>query len=144
MDYISKNPAQTRQLAQKIAAGLHGGEVLCLYGQLGAGKTVFISGLINYFIPGKRVLSPTFIIVRHYHPASNKIANIYHVDLYRVSDETDIRGLGLVELLDQKKSIIAIEWAERLAKFLPKKRIDINIKIKDTTVRELQIKKWTK
>ena len=144
MDYISKNPVETRQLAKKIASQLKGGEILCLYGQLGAGKTVFISGLINYFIPGKRVLSPTFIIVRHYHPADNKITNIYHVDLYRVSDEADIQGLGLVELMNQPNSIIAIEWADRLGKFLPKERIDINIKIKDTTKRVFQIKKWTK
>lgn len=123
MDYITNSPNETRRLASKIASELSGGEVLCLYGSLGAGKTTFVSGLINFFLPQKRVLSPTFIIVRHYSLTHALIKNIYHLDLYRISKEEELEAIGITEFIGKSDAIVAIEWAEKLQEFLPKKRI---------------------
>lgn len=140
MNFQSKSALQTKQFAQKLASTLKGGEVLCFYGDLGAGKTTFISGLVDYFLPNSRVLSPTFIIVRHYSLNNISIKNFYHIDLYRLQNNTGIDELGIVELFNQPDNIIAIEWAERMENLLPMKRVDIRFKIKSIDKRIIQIK----
>ena len=92
---ITNNTDDTSKIGKKIAAGLKGGEVFCLYGELGAGKSVFTRALINYFLPGIRVLSPTFIIVRQYETGKIKIKTIYHLDLYRLTNTGEFQDLGL-------------------------------------------------
>lgn len=139
IECISENPLQTKILGGRIASQLQGGEVLCLYGDLGAGKTTFIRGLIEFFIPGRRVLSPTFIIVRHYYINHPFIKNIYHVDLYRISVIEEITGLGLSESVNKPDAIVAIEWAEKLGSLLPEKRIDISFSIINENKRGIKI-----
>lgn len=139
MDYITKNIDETKQFAARLASKLKGGEVLCFYGDLGAGKTAFIAGIVNYFLPEKRVLSPTFTIVRHYYPHKDEIKEILHVDLYRLLDASEINGLGLSEFMHKPGFIIAFEWAERLGKLLPEKRTDVHIDILSEIERRFRI-----
>lgn len=141
MDYISQSPEQTSIIAQKIASRLKGGEVICLYGDLGAGKTVFVKGIIQYYLPEKRVLSPTFIIVRHYQPKKSAIKNIYHLDLYRIQKEAEAAEIGFNDMINSG-SLVAIEWADKLGKLLPQKRIDIRINILDDNRRSIKINPW--
>ncbi len=143
MNIQTNREEKTRKLAAEFAATLSGGEVVCLYGDLGAGKTVFASSVINYFLPGKRVLSPTFIIVRHYYPQKSQIKEILHIDLYRINNESEIKGLGLPDMLKNKDKVYIIEWAGRLGGFLPQKRIDIHIETKDNK-RFFEISGWKK
>ncbi|MBI2617205.1 tRNA (adenosine(37)-N6)-threonylcarbamoyltransferase complex ATPase subunit type 1 TsaE [Candidatus Gottesmanbacteria bacterium] len=124
--YRLKSVEKTKDLGERLARTLQGGEVLCFYGELGAGKTLFIQSIIHFFLPKKRVLSPTFIIVRHYEIAKKPIHVFYHLDLYRVSGE-DIPTLGIVDLFHRPDTIVAIEWADRMGQYLPKKRIDIRM-----------------
>ena len=128
MEYISNSDTETRKISEQFASRLKGGEVLCLYGDLGAGKTVFVQGMVNYFLPGKRVLSPTFTIVRHYSSLHDIIKTIYHIDLYRLEKSDEISPLGLSEFMHKPDTIVAIEWAEKLGKHLPQERIDISLK----------------
>lgn len=139
MIYQSKRTESTKKLAGQYASGLSGDDILCLYGPLGAGKTTFTTGIINYFLPGKRVLSPTFIIVRHYIVSAKKIKNIFHIDLYRLETTENWKSIGLDEILVIPESIVIIEWAERLGKHLPLKRTDIDFKISDKDTRIIQI-----
>ncbi len=139
MKIISKSESQTIKIAQKLAKDLKGGEVLCLYGDLGSGKTVFCSGVINFFLTKKRVVSPTFIIVRQYVIKHKIIETIYHFDLYRVTEKSSIIDLGLLDLVNKKKSIILIEWADRLKSYLPKKRIDIFLSLINQNKRVIKI-----
>jgi tRNA threonylcarbamoyladenosine biosynthesis protein TsaE len=129
MIFKSNNNIETKQLGRTLAAQMKGGEVICLYGDLGSGKTTFMNGFINFFLPGKRVLSPTFIIVRHYNISNKKIKNILHADLYRIEKVENIDILGLAEFMNKSDKVMAIEWAERLGKYLPVKRIDIKFDI---------------
>lgn len=141
MHYISKTSEETKNIGKEIAASLRGGEVLCLYGDLGYGKTTFVAGLINHFLPQKRVLSPTFIIVRHYQIKNKKkIRTIYHFDLYRISKPDEAIELGLPELFNKKNSVVIIEWAEKIANVLPKKRTDIYFTMLDENERKIIVR----
>lgn len=128
MDYITNSDVETKKLGKQIATGLKGGEVICLYGDLGAGKTIFVQGMMEYFLPGKRVLSPTFIIVRHYQVFHKNIKRFLHIDLYRMNNIKEIGALEFLEFMHKSDTVIAIEWAEKLENLLPKNRIDIRIK----------------
>lgn len=137
MEYITKNSNQTMGLGRRLASTLMGSEVLCLSGELGAGKTTFVSGLVNYFKPDTRVLSPTFIIVRHYSVKHKRIKYIYHIDLYRLDDLSGIRDLGIPELFNKPDNVIAIEWPEKMKQLLPKDRIKIEFKVMEKDQRKI-------
>jgi len=136
MDYnrtiIAKNAEETKSLGQELAASLTGDQgqgkphIICLYGELGSGKTTFIQGVAKGLGLSSRLLSPTFIIVRHYIIPQKNI-NFYHCDLYRLYKQSELNTLGLSEIFSDPTAIIFIEWAERLGKLLPSNRIDIHI-----------------
>lgn len=140
MQYTTNNFKETEQLGRMIASGMQGGEVMCLYGDLGAGKTTFVRGFIHFFIPEKRVLSPTFIIVRHYRIQHKVIKNIFHVDLYRMQNTGEIEDLGLKEYMYQSNSIVIIEWAERLNQKLPLPRTDLKFSVTADDKRKIILK----
>lgn len=127
MDYISDNTQESKRIACNFASGLKGGEVVCLYGDLGAGKTAFVQGMLGYFLPEKRVLSPTFIIVRHYNLNGRKIKRFLHIDLYRMTNLKEIKELEFFEFINKPDTIVAIEWAEKMKDLLPQKRTDIRL-----------------
>ncbi len=114
--------------------------IICLYGELGSGKTTFAQGFAKGLGIGSRLLSPTFIIVRRYQiPKSSKF--FYHIDLYRIQTKEELEGLGLREIFAEPSATIIIEWADRLEKLLPKKRIDVYFSLMGLTKREITIKK---
>jgi tRNA threonylcarbamoyladenosine biosynthesis protein TsaE len=99
---------ETSAAGERLAASLHPGDVVLLYGDLGAGKTAFVRGLARGLgAPAEDVSSPTFTIVQEYHGR----ATLYHVDLYRI-EPAEVDDLGLDELVCGD-GIVAIEWAER-------------------------------
>lgn len=102
------------QRARDLARALGPGSVVLLYGELGAGKTVFVRGLGEGLgVDPEEVSSPTFTLVHEYRGRRT----LYHVDLYRV-DAADVDDLGLEELA-AGDAVVAIEWAERLPRPLP-------------------------
>jgi tRNA threonylcarbamoyladenosine biosynthesis protein TsaE len=140
---ITNNLNQTQALGEEIAKTLKGGEVLCLYGDLGAGKTTFTQGLAKGLGITGRIISPTFIIMRTYEIKRKtqdvRLTYCYHVDLYRIEREQDIIGLGLMDLIGDSESILVIEWAEKMAALLPKKRIDLYFRYLGDDKREIII-----
>ncbi|MBI2614012.1 MAG: tRNA (adenosine(37)-N6)-threonylcarbamoyltransferase complex ATPase subunit type 1 TsaE [Candidatus Levybacteria bacterium] len=117
--FITKNSQETKKLGRDFAKTLKKGDVVCLYGDLGSGKTTFTQGLAEGLGIKEKIISPTFLIIRTYPPK-----NFYHVDLYRVANN-NLQELGLQEILKDPSNITAIEWAQNLKEELPKKRIDI-------------------
>ena len=93
---------------------------------MGSGKTTFVQGLAEGLGITKKIISPTFIIMRTYelkdHPTKKFF---YHVDLYRIESEQDIEGLGLLEIMQDSESIVIIEWPEKIASILPEKRKEL-------------------
>ncbi|HOB89796.1 MAG TPA: tRNA (adenosine(37)-N6)-threonylcarbamoyltransferase complex ATPase subunit type 1 TsaE [Candidatus Colwellbacteria bacterium] len=113
---------QTRDLAAGFAEKISKNRknknralVLLLSGDLGSGKTSFVQGALRYF-GIKRVLSPTFVLMKHYRipRAKNNIKDIYHVDAYRLKSFADLKTLGFDKVLESGKSLVFIEWPERL------------------------------
>ena len=114
--------------------------ILCLYGELGSGKTTFTQGFAKGLGISTRLLSPTFIIVRRY-SVQNRNNFFYHIDLYRIKNMSDLDGLGLREIFSDPHAIICIEWAERLGKLLPKNKIDIQFEVLNEEERRISIKR---
>lgn len=139
--FLTKNAEQTQSFAENFAKKLHGGDVVLLYGNLGAGKTTFVQGLAKGLGMTHRIISPTFIIVRTYEvEAKNKKTNIkkfYHVDLYRLGSEKEIEDIGLVELMQNRENVVVIEWPERLGSLLPKHAWQLYFKTKGENEREI-------
>lgn len=136
--FITYSSKETQKLGENLAKQIKGKAIIALYGDLGGGKTTFIQGFARGFGIKARIISPTFIIIRSYKLKKN---NFFHIDLYRIQSKNDIKGLGIEELLNSKKDIIVIEWAEKLEEFLPKKRIDILFEDKGEDKREISIRK---
>ena len=137
--YITNDFEETRELGEKFAKTLNGGEVLAMYGELGGGKTTFVQGLALGLGIERRIISPTFIIMRTY---DLKDKTFYHIDLYRTSSIKDIEGLGIDEIMGKANNILAIEWAEKMKEVLPDRRIDIFFKYLEDNKREIKIVKY--
>lgn len=138
---ITNNSEETRKLGRDFAKVLKKGDTICLYGDLGSGKTTFVQGLAKGLGIKSRIISPTFIIVRKYKVRINDkglmINDFYHIDLYRIGSERDIEGLGIEEIINNRNNIVAIEWAEKLKSYCPQKRIDINFFYEDENKRKI-------
>ncbi len=116
-------------LGQSILRGGSGPFIVALEGDLGAGKTTFIKGLARGLGIRRNITSPTFLMVRRYKlpPSRRRFKNLYHVDAYRMGSARDIVSTGLKEALRDKQSVIAVEWADRIKKALPRKIIRVVI-----------------
>lgn len=111
--FKSSSVAETKALAEKFAATLKGGEIVCLEGDLGSGKTTFTRYLAAALGAKGAVSSPTFCIVQEHADAK-----LVHMDLYRLSGEDDVLAIGWEDYLDRGYTII-IEWPERAGSLIP-------------------------
>ena len=119
------NLEDTKKIAEELAAQMKPGGVVCLNGELGAGKTAFAGFFIQALgVDCAYVPSPTFAIVNEYEAARFPV---YHFDFYRLENPDEIYANGFDELLFGNGVCIA-EWAEKMASALPEKRIDIEIR----------------
>lgn len=124
MEVISKNLEDTKQLANKFAKTLRGGEIVTLTGDLGAGKTTFTQSIAKAMEINEPVTSPTFTLMNEY--CGNKL-KLYHFDMYRIDDIDEILETGLTEYFGNSDAVCIIEWAENIKPILPKKLIKIFI-----------------
>lgn len=121
----SNSELDTIEIAKNIAGKLNKNDVIILSGDLGAGKTKFVQGILTYFDLENKISSPTFTIVNEYNTANGKI---YHFDLYRLEDTDEFLSIGGDEYFDSGMCII--EWGEKIEEVLPKDYIKIEF-IKD-------------
>lgn len=115
-------PEATMALGEALGRLLKGGEVICLTGDLGAGKTHFAKGVARGLGIPDTVTSPTFTLINEY---SGRL-RLYHVDAYRLCDPDEAYDLGLEEYLYGDGATL-IEWPDRIAELLPADRLDIEI-----------------
>ena len=123
MIYKSNNSEETALIAQEFAKKLKAGDVLCLRGEMGAGKTVFTNGLCRALGVTDYVTSPTFTIVNEY---DGENFSVFHFDMYRIEDEDELLEIGFDEYLSSG-GVCVIEWPQNVEKSLPKKRFEIEI-----------------
>ncbi|MBN1695448.1 tRNA (adenosine(37)-N6)-threonylcarbamoyltransferase complex ATPase subunit type 1 TsaE [candidate division WOR-3 bacterium] len=128
----TKTPEETMFLAESLVRSINSPVCIALFGELGAGKTVFVKGLAKGLGIEDVIKSPTFVLMRSY---SGRM-KLRHIDLYRIKKEEEF--LPFEEAL-MDEGITAIEWAERAGELLPEKRIDVIFKILHENNREIII-----
>lgn len=122
VDVVSTGPVQTAGLGARLAEGAQPGDVLCLWGALGAGKTVFAKGFGSGLGATETINSPTFVLMAEY-PGR---LPLFHLDLYRLEGPADAVEGGL---LDERQAagVVLVEWPDRLGEALPRNRLDVAI-----------------
>ena len=110
------DPEATEALGRALAAELRAGDVVALFGSLGAGKTTLARGVLRGLGHGGDVTSPTFPIVVAYEPPDTRLP-VWHVDLYRIEDPSELEELGLDEA--RREGALLVEWPERLPALWP-------------------------
>lgn len=137
--FESDSVAATEAIAGQLAATLRGGECIALNGDLGAGKTQFVRGVVRGLGGDPRqVSSPTFVLLHIYQGATVRLP-VYHLDAYRVSGPAELDAIGFTELLEQG-GVVVVEWAERVADLLPASRIAVEIEAIGETARKITIR----
>jgi len=136
IEYISHTPEQTRRAGIRLGGLLSKGDVICLVGNLGAGKTTFVQGVSTGWGSYDRATSPTFVLVNLYRRSDG--ASLYHLDAYRLENAQEAIDLDLEDMLE--KGPLLVEWADRIKEALPAECLTITFNMVDENQRDLIIK----
>lgn len=128
---------ETEQLGARLGALLQPGDVLCLSGPLGAGKTALARGLARGWGAQERATSPTFTLINEYRRAGGG-PRFYHMDAYRLAGAADAATTGVEDMLDSG-GVLVIEWPERIAPILPPDCLWITLDPTDENSRTLTL-----
>lgn len=123
---ISSSTEETRAIGRSVGRSLLPGDIVCLSGDLGAGKTVMVQGITEGIESPAAVSSPTFTLM-HQYPGR---LLLLHLDLYRLETMSDLEELGWEEFIGQRdflgqEAAVVIEWAERIKSYLPRDYLDV-------------------
>jgi len=143
MDFFSRSPEQTRRVGSRLGGVLQAGDVICLQGDLGAGKTTFVQGIAQGWGSLDAVSSPTFILVNMYRGDDQSRGGmtpplLFHMDAYRLESTLEAEQLDLDSMLAQ--GALLIEWPERMNGLIPNERLWINLEHIDEEEREMKFK----
>ena len=136
LDFFSRSPEQTRRIGKRVGGALQTGDVICLQGELGAGKTTFVQGIAQGWGSVDSVSSPTFILVNVYRRADQ--SQLFHMDAYRLDSTLEAEELDLYSMLADGP--LVIEWPERMAGLIPTERLWIKFEHVDDEEREMRFK----
>jgi len=136
MDFFSRSPDHTRRVGMRLGQALRVGDVICLQGDLGAGKTTFVQGIAQGWGSVDSVSSPTFILVNMYRGADQ--TKLFHMDAYRLDSTPEAEELDLDSMLAQGSLII--EWPERMERLIPNERLWVRLEYVDEEEREMRFK----
>ena len=111
---VTNTADETKKAGSDFVKKLKVGDVVLLEGALGAGKTTFVQGAAKALKIKTRIISPSFILIRSHKAAlNNQKINLYHIDLYRIENESEIRNLGLEDIVSDSLGVTFIEWGRR-------------------------------
>ncbi len=136
MDFFSRSPDHTRRLGMRLGQSLQAGDIICLQGDLGAGKTTFVQGIAQGWGSVDSVSSPTFILVNMYRDSKQK--RLFHMDAYRLDSAPEAEELDLDTMLAE--GALIIEWPERMEKLIPEERLWVQLEYINDEEREMKFK----
>ncbi len=120
---VTHAPEETAALAERLGAAAEAGTVLCLVGDLGAGKTLFTQGFAKGLGVTEDVTSPTFALMNQY---MGRLP-VTHFDLYRLEREEELDEIGFYEFAEDDRSVVLIEWADKFPDAMPEPHIRLTI-----------------
>lgn len=120
--YTSNSAEETKRIAADFAKTLKAGDTVCMYGEMGAGKTAFVQGLARGLGIDAHITSPTFTIVNEYEGR----LPLYHFDVYRISDSDEMYEIGYEEYV-YGDGVSVIEWPQLIDDILPEKRYAVTV-----------------
>lgn len=133
--YHSRSPEETLEIGYRLGRCLRSGDVVGLYGELGAGKTVFVKGIARAFgISERDVTSASFTIITQY----RTFPPLTHIDLYRIENSEEMDNIGISEEIGGD-TVTVIEWAEKAAEYLPEGAIAVRLRMREEGVREIMV-----
>ena len=134
IDFLSHNPEQTRRIGMRLGGALQPGDLICLQGDLGAGKTTFVQGIAQGWGSLDAVSSPTFILVNMYRRDDH--SQLFHMDAYRLDSTPEAEELDLDSMLAE--GALIVEWPERMAGLIPAERLWVNLEHVDDEERQMK------
>ncbi len=137
MEVISLSIEQTLQLGHSLGTLLESAHVICLSGELGAGKTTLVRGIGQGWQSQDRVTSPTYVLLNIYRRQLDSQV-LYHLDAYRLEDPQAVETIGFDDILDSNGPLL-IEWPERIESVLPSERLWIEIEVDEAEHRLFRI-----
>ncbi len=134
LDLISHSAEQTRRLGARLGSLLEAGDVICLSGDMGAGKTAFAAGIGAGWGAPTPLNSPTFNLVHEHRRPDG--ARLFHLDCYRLADDAEAETLALDDIFDGVATVL-IEWPERILRALPAERLWVELRLFEELRRNL-------
>jgi tRNA threonylcarbamoyladenosine biosynthesis protein TsaE len=138
LDFISHSEAQTRRFGARLGEFLQGGDVICLEGELGAGKTCLAKGIGQGLGIAGPITSPSFTLINEYRQEQSRLL-FYHIDLYRLGEAKETLTLGLEEYF-YGEGVCVVEWADRAPGAIPAEHLWIEFRYIVETKRGLLMK----
>lgn len=150
MEYNTSSEKETREAGKNLASSLHCGDIVLLYGDLGAGKTTFVKGLAEGLgIPEDSITSPTFTLMNVYEvqnlPTGQagsefRVQRLVHIDTYRLESEQELINIGAEDYIGAPDTVCVIEWPEKLQTLLRgKKTIGIHLEHGENGTRKIHL-----
>jgi tRNA threonylcarbamoyladenosine biosynthesis protein TsaE len=133
LEIISRSPEQTRRIGMRLGVLLKPGDIVCLHGDLGAGKTTLVQGIAAGWGSTDRASSPTFVLVNVYRRPEGQ--RLFHLDAYRLSGPAEAEELDIETML--QAGPLVVEWAERIQEALPGDYLQTNLNYVDENQRDL-------
>jgi tRNA threonylcarbamoyladenosine biosynthesis protein TsaE len=134
LDFISQSPEQTHIAGEHLGSVCRGGEVICLSGPLGSGKTALAQGIGRGLGIAQPITSPTFVVLKEYRGR----LDLFHFDFYRFEDQVRAPDLEFDEYL-RNDAVCVIEWAEHAAEFLPEEHLLVKMALVSLSKRAIQV-----
>lgn len=141
VELVSNSAEQTREIGAALGRLLHSGDVILLHGDLGAGKTTLAQGVARGLSVNEPVQSPTFTLVAEHRgrTAAGHPVRLYHLDLYRLTDEHELGSFGYGDYLAPTDGITVVEWPERAGTWLPDRYLLVRLEVAGPDRRRIAI-----
>jgi tRNA threonylcarbamoyl adenosine modification protein YjeE len=136
---LLRTEGETRSFGRHLGSIVAAGDWIALSGELGAGKTTLVSGMLDSIHPGARVRSPTYVLVEVYSGVPGGPPTVVHADLFRLRSSREFAGLGLEDLAE-RDAVVLVEWADRAPDELPPDRLELELRYVEGNGRELRIR----